>query len=283
MAWRCLICDSENADSIIKCVCGYELPVEQKNIISLPLPYSINWIRAAWVTAFVVTFILLVLAFLPANSPQINAGYVITAFIIGVLGIGIIRGDQSYAWTLVIYQGFNTLILLIMFVTAQIKLAGISPLSIIFSMGITGIYTAGAIHLRRACLNKIKTKIPESQLWVRFMYEVVFLQAAGTAAILIISTFIYDLSGLIGVHINVFNLIDIGLLFGFGYAVYKQQTWGGYGLVIYQIVNIAFVIQSEILRQTISIPLSILGIYVLGVYHLKKLKIATTPSIDPEV
>jgi len=98
MAWRCLICDSENADSIIRCVCGYELPVEQKNIMPLPLPYSLNWIRGAWITAFVVTFILLILAVLPNNSPQINAGYALAAFIIGALGVGIFRGDQQLGW-----------------------------------------------------------------------------------------------------------------------------------------------------------------------------------------
>jgi hypothetical protein len=230
----------------------------------------------------VIAFLLLVETFFQESVKQ-ALWQAIFAFIVGGLGVGVLRGEHRSPWGLVILQGFGTMGIMAQLVNRQPEVhAGFLLLKLVLATVILSIYTLGAMHVRRISLQHLQPQASESQRWARSLYEIAFLQATWIATLVLMAFFYPEFEEVFGFYFAPVDLIDVGLLAGFGYAAYKQQTWGGYGLVLYQLAGNIYVFTSslELLPPTaISIRLSILAVYILGAFHLRKLKVAPTASV----
>lgn len=226
-----------------------------------------NWIRAAWITAFVVCF-LGIIDFLQVGQSRL--GWLIAACIVGGLGSGILRGDQRCAWALVLFQTLNTVLMLIKW-----DFSSTTVLVTIGSTAIGGIYAAGAMQLRRGLIHGAALEPTESETWANMVYELAFLHAAWTFLAVLIYLRIPKFSG---DYIDPWSLLDAGILAGLGYAAFRRQLWAGYLLILYQILNASASLSGS--PVAVSTHASLLVLYGFGVYHLRRLRIGH-PAAKP--
>jgi hypothetical protein len=172
------------------------------------------------------------------------------------LSLAVRRGQPIAAWVLV---GLSLLEILVRLWTLQ-------PSGLLVPIVAALFFTQGALALKREPVPRVQRAVA----WARLTYELAIMQALWTATIVLWSRVAEPLSfyGALGMPFGIRNLLDVGMLLGFGIAAWRRQIWAGVGLVAYQIANAVYVSAYYQLFFEPFLSAGVVALYSVGAYHL---------------
>jgi hypothetical protein len=227
----CPQCHLINPVSARVCDCGYRF--DEYAAVETKDPTQVRSVRLAWSVAAIWGAITILIAAVgpaldPARlSPEQSLGHFFSAAIIISLALAVKRGSRIGAWLLVGYIAVE----LAVRVSTGAWLLG--PLILL------GLTITAAIDLQRH-----SSSARDRDAWRFVLYELAFLQGALMAILVLWSLWTEPIAlrQFVGSTVRLWHLLDVAILWGLGFGVFKRAVWAGYALAIYQVGNCYLVI-----------------------------------------
>lgn len=200
--------------------------------------------RRAWLLALAWGIFTIFLASMPAlfeggGRQAIEQAFAawLAAIIVIVIALFLRRGSRIAAWALIAYTILDIGVRVVS-----------GPKWLLPPIVVLAFAWPAAMHLQKDghVASRGETWI-KSETLLRIVYGLAFIQGALTLLFVVWSlTFSQVLvREVAGQSVTARNVLDVAILLGLGFGVFKRLVWAGYALFLYQLLNIYLAIQRE--------------------------------------